>query len=115
MEFEDREVSSEELTMDAVEGLMSLLQVLVISLGRTGMLDTADYARLLLDYREQHIARESIAEALIDRMLDSLVKEGADVLLRRHSMRLIPPSGTPEQRPTAEVPGLAPGGDGADV
>lgn len=106
---EENEQTSHDIYLDAIEGLMSLLQMLVVSLGRTGKMDTADYARALLDYRDR-LPPDSVAQTLFDRMLDLLVEEGADVLLRRSSMRLVSKSPDPAASDSGPVHS-----DGCDV
>ncbi|KFK92775.1 MULTISPECIES: hypothetical protein [unclassified Serratia (in: enterobacteria)] len=85
-----------KLLYEGLEGVMSCLQVLVICLGKSGHLDTAEYTRLLAEWRLQEAPPESITEALIDRMLAMLVDE-PEVLLRRMSMQLLPGSGDEQQ------------------
>ncbi len=84
--------------LDAVDGVMQVLQVLVVGLIRTGALDPTEYARLLLDWRRSHVAPESVQQAVVDRMLDML-SERSDVLIRRSEIRAVAPT------PAAPRPG----------
>ena len=102
--------------LEAVDGVLKVLQVLVLRLGQSGVLDSSEYARDLLSYRTQE-APDSIQAAVIDRMLDMLV-DRADVLLRRAEIHAVPPSpagvgphdegeGRREAGPQAQGPGRA--------
>lgn len=76
------------MALDAVEGLIQALQILVMCLGKSGQLDTAEYARLLADWRLAHVPPDSMQEAVLDRMLSFLVDE-PEVLLRRLSLQVV--------------------------
>lgn len=94
MTNEEREV----FMLETVEGLMSLMQALVLALAKQGSLDTAEYARLLLDLRErQGFEAESYQDVLFQRMLAMLVEGDPQVLVRRWGMRPVP-SGTEQFR-----------------
>lgn len=78
----------EDPVFDAVDGVMKLLEVLVLTLGKSGALDTGEYARLLTDFRRTQVEPDSVQEAVIDRMLTLLV-DRPDVLLRRSAFQLV--------------------------
>lgn len=80
----------QQLTLDGLDGVMGLMQVLVVALQLQGKLDTAAYARLLLDYRGKLLAPDSIQSTLVDRMLMMLSSESPEVLVRRSSLHLLP-------------------------
>ena len=81
----------ETFMLETVEGLMSLVQGLVLALAKQGALDTAQYARLLLELRErQQYAPGSYQDVLFQRMLGMLVEGDPDVLVRRWGMRPVP-------------------------
>lgn len=81
---------TESFMLETVEGLMSLLQALVIALSKQGKLDTADYARLILDMRQQMVEPDSYQDVLFQRMLQMLVEGDPQVLMRRWEMHLVP-------------------------
>lgn len=85
-----------KMLYEGLEGVMSCLQMLVVCLGKSGQLDTAEYARLLAELRLKETEPDSITEVLIDRMLGMLVEE-PDVLLRRLSMQVLPGNGGGQQ------------------
>ncbi len=81
---------TEEFMLESVEALMSMLQVLVIALGKDGRLDTEEYARLLLDLRERtEVESGSYQDVLIQRMLSILVADDPEVLVRRWGIRAV--------------------------
>lgn len=85
------ENNDEELTalaQETAEGVLDVLQILVISLANSGHLDTADFSRLLVDWRQDHTESESMRQAVVDRVLAMLVDE-PEVLTRRLSMQLV--------------------------
>lgn len=83
--------------LEAVEGLMSLMQALVMALSKQGNLDTAEYARLLLDLRErQGFEDDSFQDVLFQRMLQMLVEGDPSVLVRRWGMRAVPTEQVPD-------------------
>ncbi|HCF4999533.1 TPA: hypothetical protein NIF80_006316, partial [Pseudomonas aeruginosa] len=43
----EEQETGRDWALEGIEGLMQLLQALVLALGKTGQLDTAEYARLL--------------------------------------------------------------------
>lgn len=112
MSEEDEQIPTDVWVMDALEGVMTLLQVLVVSLDRSGHLDSADYIQALLSARDELIDKDSIAETLVDRMLDMLVKEGAETLHRRRALHLVRPGVSPEPAPSEPAPGREPEGTG---
>jgi hypothetical protein len=79
----------QQLTLDGIDGVMGLLQVLVVALGKQGQLDTAAYAHLLLDYRKNLLEPESVQATLVDRMLRMLVDENPEVLVRRDGLHVL--------------------------
>ena len=81
---------TETFIVEAVDGLMSLLQVLVVALSKEGKLDTAEYARLLLDFRQKLVQPDSYQDALFQRMLEMLVEGDPQVLMRRLEMHVVP-------------------------
>lgn len=85
----DDSESPEMLTYDAIDGVMTCLQILVWSLRDAGQLDADKYACLLADFRLNKTHSGSIAGVMIDRMLSGLVDE-PEVLLRRLSMKVLP-------------------------
>lgn len=101
--------TTDEALLSAVEGALTLLQVLVVSLDRTGRMDTGDYIDAVLSARRDLIEPGSTAETVIDRMLDMLVKDGAEVLHRRQAIHLLTPDESPdsEQTPQPGDPGRA--------
>ncbi len=74
--------------LDASEGVMEVLQVLVVALAATGALDTAEYARLLAEWRQAHTANGSLQAVFMERMLAVLVDDPGP-LMRRAMMRLV--------------------------
>lgn len=100
--------NSDELTpehaVDVADGVMQVLQVLVVSLGTQGVLDTAHFARLLTDWRTNHTEGGSFGQVMVDRMLTMLVDE-PEVLVRRASMRVVPAApGQPDGEPSPPDP-----------
>jgi len=96
--MEERE-TDRDWALEGIEGVMQLLQVLVLALGKTGQLDTAEYARLLADWHNQQIEPDSLQDVLFQRMLGMLVDQ-PEVLLRRTGFQLMPvssPAGEPKQ------------------
>lgn len=96
------EEGSADLALEFCEGVMQVLQVLVVCLGKSGRLDTAEYARLLSNWRETNVDRDSIQEAVIDRMLSMLVDQPE--VLAHHMQAHLRRSGF--QLVSAESPGL---------
>lgn len=78
----------QDLALEGIEGVMQLLQVLVLALGKTGQLDTAEYARLLADWHNKQIEPDSLQDVLFQRMLGMLVDQ-PEVLLRRTGFQLM--------------------------
>lgn len=76
--------------MDLNEGVLATLQVLIVALGKSGALDTAEYCRLLTDYRLQHVDQATLQATVIDRVLSMMVDEPVEVLLRRAAMHVAP-------------------------
>jgi hypothetical protein len=85
----------ETFMLEAVEGLMSLMQALVMTLGKTGALDTEEYARVLLGMRESMVAPGSTQDVLFQRMLQMLVEGDPQVLVRRWGMHAVPTAPEP--------------------
>lgn len=75
------------LSLDAIEGVMQVLQVLVMCLDKQGHLDGGEYAAMLADWRIQHVPPDSLQEAIVDRMIDTLVDDPR-ALIRRMGMLL---------------------------
>lgn len=90
---------TETFIVEAVDGLMSLLQVLVVALSKEGKLDTAEYARLLLDLRQKTVQPDSYQDVLFQRMLEMLVEGDPQVLMRRWDMHVVP---TGQEPPPAD-------------
>jgi len=103
--------NGDDTLFQAIDGVMQTLEVLVMCLGKAGQMDTAEYARLLTDWRSQHVGPGSMQEAVIDRMLGLLV-DRPDVLVRRAAIRLAAAEG-PGGAPTAASsrPGPETGGE----
>lgn len=85
----EEQETGRDWALEGIEGLMQLLQALVLALGKTGQLDTAEYARLLADWHNQQIEPDSLQDVLFQRMLGMLVDE-PEVLLRRSRFQLMP-------------------------
>ena len=101
----DDQETGQDWALEGIEGVMQLLQVLVVALGKTGQLDTAEYARLLADWHHQQIQPGSTQDVLFQRMLGMLVEQ-PEVLLRRTGFQLMQaenPAGEP--RPPVAGPG----------
>lgn len=95
----DEQENGQDWVLEGIEGVMQLLQVLVIALGKAGQLDTAEYARLLADWHHQQIQPGSTQDVLFQRMLGMLVDQ-PEVLLRRTGFQLMQaesPAGEPRQ------------------
>jgi restriction endonuclease Mrr len=91
----------QEFMLESVEGLMAMLQTLVLALAKDQVLDTAKYARLLVEMQEKMgYAEDSYQVLLIHRMLGMLVEGNPDVLVRRMGMHAVPtePASDPESR-----------------
>ena len=84
--------SPNDLIAEGLDGMMKLLQGLVIALQQSGSMDTAYYARLLVSMRGDEKAN-SMQEALIDRMLMMLVDD-PQTLVRRMAIRAVPDTDT---------------------
>ncbi len=96
----------QDLALEGIEGVMQLLQVLVLALGKTGQLDTAEYARLLADWHHKQIEPDSLQDVLFQRMLGMLVDQ-PEVLLRRTGIQLMQapgPVGEPRQPEAGQKP-----------
>jgi hypothetical protein len=81
---------TEACILETAEGLMSLLQALVLALAKQGKLDTGEYARLLLDMRQRMVEPGSYQDVLFQRMLQMLVEGDPQVLVRRWDMHAVP-------------------------
>lgn len=94
------------LAMEAIDGVMQALQVLVVCLSKSGQLDPGDYALLLSDFRERHVDSGSMQAMVIDRLMVMLVDQPEELgrhsqaEIRRAAFQLIP-GGTPGPMPTA--------------
>jgi hypothetical protein len=93
----EKEVDLQDATAalsDGLEGVMTLVQLLVLSLQRQGLLDTQAFAQDLLAFRKDAVTcpPESMCCAVMDRMLELLVSDRPDVLLRRAQIRVVPPT-----------------------
>jgi len=89
----------ETFMLEAVEGLMTLMQALVMALDKSGTLDTAEYSRVLLGMRESLVEPGSLQDVLFQRMLRMLVEGDPKVLVRRWGMHAVPT----EPRPPRET------------
>jgi len=81
-----------DTSLDATEGVMTVLQLLVLELDRSGVLNGAQFAKLLLDFRRDQVEEDSMRAVMIDRMLGMFCQEGVEVLIRRHALELVPQS-----------------------
>lgn len=88
MTTENNDEEMQEIAQATAEGVLDVLQILVISLANSGHLDTADFSRLLIDWRQSHTEPDSMQQAVVDRVLTMLVDK-PDVLTRRLEMRLV--------------------------
>ncbi len=73
----------------AAEGLMQLMQLLVMSLVQSGQLDPSEFAAHLAAWSTERAEPGSIEESQTWRMLSTLVKD-PDALLRRAAFRVVP-------------------------
>lgn len=92
------EEESQAFMQESIEGLLNLLQVLVVALGKSGQLDTGEYARLLTDFQNQHMEAGSMQAVLFDQMLALLVDQ-PEVLKRRMALSVVAQNPVPS--PTA--------------
>lgn len=76
------------LAQDTAEGVLSVLQILVISLAKSGHLDTADFSLLLAGWRNDNTDKDSMQQAVVDRVLMMLVDDH-EALTRRLEMKLV--------------------------
>ena len=65
----EEQETGRDWALEGIEGLMQLLQALVLALGKTGQLDTAEYARLLADWHNQQIEPDSLQDVLFSECL----------------------------------------------
>ncbi|EAA7373012.1 hypothetical protein DKU74_20020 [Salmonella enterica subsp. salamae] len=85
----DESEHPETFARDALVGVMSCLEPLVICLRDSGHLDVDQYARLLAHNRLHYAAPGSVEEVLLDQILALLVDD-PDVFLRRMKMKIHP-------------------------
>ncbi len=74
--------------LEASEGVMEVLQVLVVALASSGVLDAEKYAQLLAEWRQQHTSDGSLQAVFVERML-AVVVDDPRPLLSRAGMRVV--------------------------
>lgn len=89
------EKETQTFMLETVEGLMSLMQALVITLQKQGTLDGAEFARVLLAMRKEMAPEDSYQDVLFQRMLQMLVDGNPEVLVRRWGMHAVPTESQP--------------------
>lgn len=90
------EEETQTFMLETVEGLMSLMQALVLTLTKQGTLDGAEFARVLLGMREAMVQEGSYQDVLFQRMLEMLVEGDPEVLVRRWGMKAVPTGPQPD-------------------
>lgn len=86
-----------ELISDGLDGVMTLIQLLVLTLHRQERLDMLAFAADLLAFRKDEAVcpPQSMRAHVIDRMLDMLVEDRSEVLLRRAQIHVVLPKSPP--------------------
>lgn len=80
---------TERMLVNGIDGLMALMQAMVVTLCKSGAMSPASYAADLLEIRSSAVDRDSIQDLLFVRMLGLLVAEHPDVLARRAEMHSV--------------------------
>lgn len=84
---QDEPLDPSVMALELTEGLLKVIQLLVMCLNRSGALDGAEFARLLADARRELVPEGSLEESILDRVLGSLV-DHPEALIRRRGFRL---------------------------
>lgn len=90
------EEETQTFMLEATDGLMKLMQALVLTLTKQGTLDGAEFARTLLSFRQEVLAPDSYQDLLFQQMLQILVEDDPEVLVRRWGMHAVPTEPQPD-------------------